>query len=401
MRILILVENSLKYDERVKRQIKSLVELGHNVEVIELLFNATQQPTENVHGAKVYSVLYGKTFKGLTYAKWIRVSAMHKLSSKAVQKGFTTKTIARYYVSPLHNLFLKKAASLTYDVVVGNDLNAAVSAMELSKSTGKPFVYDAHEYYSGQSNRLNEHEKKTIQQVESEVVKAAAGLMTVSYSIKDKLNELYGQHNWSVILNIPEIKTTAHQPADNGSIVKVVYHTANLSLTGRNVQLLIDAIAIADKKFHLTLIGNCKGDGREVLKKYLEAHIANRYELKDAMPLDALLQHAATCDIGAVLNHPSNENNNLTIPNKIFEYMAAGLAIVSFPVEGTRFLFEEKEIGTLTPTVDEEGLKAALEQTGKNTETMMRLKANSYQLAHEKYNWENEKCKFEQVFGGV
>ena len=70
------------------------------------------------------------------------------------------------------------------------------------------------------------------------------------------------------------------------------------------------------------------------------------------MPLDRLLEHTADADVGVSLLQDTCENHRLALPNKVFEYVAAGVPVVVSDLPELTGLVEEHGIGWTTPPAD-------------------------------------------------
>ena len=79
---------------------------------------------------------------------------------------------------------------------------------------------------------------------------------------------------------------------------------------------------------HLLFLG-AEGNYAERLRVVaIEKGVAERVHLIGPVPLEALLSYTAQADIGVSLLEDSCENHRLALPNKLFEYLAAGLPVV-------------------------------------------------------------------------
>ena len=63
------------------------------------------------------------------------------------------------------------------------------------------------------------------------------------------------------------------------------------------------------------------------------------------MPLPELLANTAEADVGVTLLQDTCENHRLALPNKLFEYIAAGVPVVASALPETQRLIESRGIG--------------------------------------------------------
>ncbi len=63
------------------------------------------------------------------------------------------------------------------------------------------------------------------------------------------------------------------------------------------------------------------------------------------MPLKQLLAHTAEADVGVTLLQDTCENHRLALPNKLFEYIAAGVPVVASALPEIERLVDRYGIG--------------------------------------------------------
>jgi glycosyltransferase involved in cell wall biosynthesis len=168
---------------------------------------------------------------------------------------------------------------------------------------------------------------------------------------------------------------------------------------------LLTALALLRERGHaveLTVIG----DGRDEAEFHRQAERLRLAPptliLTGRLPNAAALETVAEADVG-VVPHLANDSWNTTVPNKLFDYMAAGLAVVSSDAAPCRRIVTEtgsgkvyrsgdavdlaRAIGELMP----EGVRAACGRSGRAA-------------VLERYNWEADcarlACALERVMAG-
>jgi glycosyltransferase involved in cell wall biosynthesis len=101
------------------------------------------------------------------------------------------------------------------------------------------------------------------------------------------------------------------------------------------------------------------------------------------------------------LERPANKNYNLTVTNKIFTYMLAGLAVVATDTAGQREVMRQApEAGILYPAGDAKSLRAALEIWIGDRQKLHRTQQASWDAARMRFCWEVEQRKFLSVLEG-
>ena len=81
---------------------------------------------------------------------------------------------------------------------------------------------------------------------------------------------------------------------------------------------------------HLVFLGSSPFSGYEdgLREQAAAAGLADRVHFLPSVPLERLLEHTADADVGVSLLQDTCENHRLALPNKVFEYVAAGVPVV-------------------------------------------------------------------------
>jgi glycosyltransferase involved in cell wall biosynthesis len=112
--------------------------------------------------------------------------------------------------------------------------------------------------------------------------------------------------------------------------------------------------------------------------------------IMDKMPRDKMLSYTAAAHLGATLDKPLSTNYLLSLPNKIFDYVMAGIPVLSSDLIELKAIIEKYDIGVVTPSHNPEDIATAIQNVLRNEEMYSRLKANTAKALTE-LNWENEK----------
>jgi glycosyltransferase involved in cell wall biosynthesis len=107
--------------------------------------------------------------------------------------------------------------------------------------------------------------------------------------------------------------------------------------------------------------------------------------------------HSARC--GIILNHPVS-NYLESYSTKMFEYMACGVPVVcsNFPLWAR--IVGEADCGVVVDPLDPPAVAAAIEQLAKDPDEAARLGANGRRAVRERFNWEAEFGKLDELYRG-
>jgi glycosyltransferase involved in cell wall biosynthesis len=104
------------------------------------------------------------------------------------------------------------------------------------------------------------------------------------------------------------------------------------------------------------------------------------------------VRHLAAAQAGLVFFHP--ERDHLTAqPNKLFEYMAAGLPVIASNFPAWRTVIEGGRCGLAVDPLDPAAIAAAMRWMYEHPEEARAMGANGRRLVRERYNWDVEAAK--------
>lgn len=95
---------------------------------------------------------------------------------------------------------------------------------------------------------------------------------------------------------------------------------------------------------------------------------------------------------GLVLFHPAPNHNN-SQPNKLFEYMSAGIPVICSNFDLWKKIVEEGNCGICVDSLNTKEISDAIKWITEHPEDAERMGKNGQRLIVRKYNWETEKQK--------
>lgn len=149
----------------------------------------------------------------------------------------------------------------------------------------------------------------------------------------------------------------------------------------------------------LVLVGD--GDRRQAM-----AQQAGELSLDDAVHFTGLLPHdevpryLAAADV-AVVPYPPLGDDLWLSPLKLFEYMAAGTAVIASAVGQLTTVIQDGQNGLLTPPGDVSALAAALQRLLQDSALRAQLSSQARQDAVQKHSWEHYLSRLERLFSSV
>ncbi len=169
-----------------------------------------------------------------------------------------------------------------------------------------------------------------------------------------------------------------------------------------NVDLLIDAFNIvyhSHKTAQLLLVGD--GPTRlEVEKKVKSLRLDKRVVFTGKVSHQDVAALLGTAEM-AVMSHRLTESGMVGSPLKLFEYMAAGKAIVATKLPNFERILTNYETGLLVSPDNALTLAKAILELHENPELRRKLGENAKTLADREYSWDSTVSRLERVFSSL
>lgn len=158
---------------------------------------------------------------------------------------------------------------------------------------------------------------------------------------------------------------------------------------GRGLELLFSATERVTLPFEIHLRGNISEDSLKWFDSIVPPKLAGRVFVHNTVPNDELLSRIAEHDIGLALETSDTRSRNLTITNKLLQYLQAGLAVIATDTAGQREVFSQApHIGLLIKNNDSTALTRALTQLLSNERHLREAKRAALAAVRENFCWE-------------
>lgn len=360
-KILILGFTNLKHDARISRQIDFIKK---NYEVTVVCFEGANDPEYEI-------ICITKT--NLT------------LLRKAISSFFLITKLYTIAYRLLHDYsYLKKQLThRNFDLVIANDIESLPLAFQLARQA--KVLFDAHEFAP------RHFEDKLSWRIFFQgfnkylcrkYIPKTHGMTTVGEGLANEYAKHYGVK--------PVLVTNATQYYDlmpsevESTKIRMIHHGgANYS---RRLELMIEMMDLLDERFTLDMMLITPEMGNSKTKNYiseLQELIRNKPRIKILPPKKSheIVPFINQYDIGVFLLPPVNFNYENTLPNKLFDFIQARLAIAIGPTPEMAKLVRHYDIGVISAEFTPQSLATQLNHLTK--EKIEHLKANTIRAAKE------------------
>lgn len=280
------------------------------------------------------------------------------------------------------------------DALLANDLDTLLPNYLVSKLKGIPLIYDSHEIFCEVPELQNNPSKKRIwEKLESWIVPNLNKCITVNQSIANYFTDKY-KVPFIFVRNIPnytKIQSLKSRTELNLPLGKkiIILQGAGINVQ-RGAEELVEAFQYLDENYLLLIIGS--GDVIYQLKEnVIKFQLQNKVKFIDKIPASELRHYTSNSNLGVTIDKDSNMNYHFSLPNKVFDYMHAGIPILATKLPEIENLISKYHIGTFIENHEPKHIAQQIESF-LNSNQYLEFKSNTVIAAIEN-NWQTEKQK--------
>jgi glycosyltransferase involved in cell wall biosynthesis len=284
------------------------------------------------------------------------------------------------------------------DLLVANDLDTLLPNYIVSVIKKVPLVYDAHEYFTGTPGlESRPFVRRVWKFIERKTIPGLKHMITVNDSIASLYSKEYGiepivMHNYS--RRFTGVAASREELGIPGEDLLCVLQGTGIN-RGRGGKEAIEALLLAEG-VHLLVIG--RGDTlKEMRDLVLELNLADRVTFLPVMMWEDMMSYTAMCDAGLSLDDSSSTNSRFSLPNKIFDYMEAGLAIIATDLPEVSAVIKTAGCGIVIAGNSAVEIAYAMGQLRDNKSLLMELRDKSV-AGRSRWSRESEEEKVKELY---
>jgi hypothetical protein len=368
--ILIITFSNLKTDARVRRHVNLLKE---KYQLTVACFDADP--------SNLYTVIRLKQ-KALSLSEKIRAAFF--LSVRWFGQAYKR-------LHPYQHL-LRDISPSKFDLVLANDIESLPLAFDAAKQQNCPVIFDAHEYAP------RHFEDKLMWRVLfqplnvylcKKYISQTSGMITIGAGLANEYEKNFRVK--PVVITNANYFHQLNPSSVQNSKVRLVHH--GIATPSRKLELMIEMMDYLDDRFTLDMyllpVGFSSGKTRNYPER-LKARAAKNSRVRILPPIkgDEIVSRINEYDMGVFLIPPVNFNYENTLPNKLFDFIQARLAIAVGPTPEMAAIVKTYQIGVVSDDFTPKNLAEKLSLI--TSDQLQTYKRNS-KVAAEKLNAEENK----------
>ncbi len=365
-RAIVSVINDLSTDQRVDKVCKTLIKAGYEVLLVGRRKKDSRNLEERLYKTHRMNLLFEK--EAIFYAEF---------------------NIRLFFFL----LFNKP------NLLIANDLDTLLPNFLISKIKRIPLVYDSHEYFTEVPELINNNFARNIWlKIEKFIFPKLKHAFTVNESIAEIYKKKYNIEV-NVVRNIPlrkdnqAIKLKKELGLEENKNI-LILQGAGINVD-RGVEELVEAMQFLENTL-LLIIGD--GDVIEDLKKLtVMLNIQHKIEFRKRLPYQELIHYTANADLGLSLDKDTNLNYRFSLPNKLFDYINAGIPVLVSDLPEVKRIVTEYKVGEILNSHKPEVISEKIKNMLEDKEKLAEYKKNTQKAATE-LCWENEEKELLKVY---
>jgi glycosyltransferase involved in cell wall biosynthesis len=169
---------------------------------------------------------------------------------------------------------------------------------------------------------------------------------------------------------------------------------------GRGLEDAVLALARLPEQVRLTIFGRMLPSyAPELNALAASVKVSGRVAVQPIPQPKDVASVIAAFDIGLSLDLNDCANRSLTICNKVFEYLQAGLVLGMTDTRGQREVIEDvPRAGFLYPPGDDAALAAHLRSYLRDRRALLAAQTAAWEAGRRKYNWDHDREIFLRLF---
>ncbi len=387
-KVCMVVSNPFVNDSRVLREAQSLASNGYDVTVFAT--EGGEFKEEERIGKITVKRLRVKNYALIHLKFWKAYTVFYKL----------VKIVSAEQAAIYHS----------------HDADTLLMCFLAARKNRAKLVYDFHEYWRAKNyfsknffefiwtRLVKKYEYRLIERL---IAPQANALITVNHSLAEEFQKDYPVKERPLVL----FNTPSYVPQDKllPSLLRHKIGVRNeerviLFLGGlnrnRGLDNLVKSLDYLDQEFKVVFLGY--GPLRDKISEMGKiGKYKGRVFVLDAVPSADVPRWASGADVGAAPIQNATWSYFHSSPNKIFEYMMAGLPIVCSDFPEMRKIVIENKVGVTFNPDDPEDIARAIKEIFSYPEKYREMRKNSLRAAKEKFNWEIEERKLLDLYESI
>jgi len=375
MHVCMHLRGTTRADVRAMRDIQALTQAGLAVSVIDIEYDTSRPQEEVLGGVPTRHIFMPNWFVRTRFKPWFLVKLMGMFIRGTIQ---VAKTRA--------------------DVYHACDIKTLPACYIAARLRRKPLIFETYELplvepVITRRRRLAALARWALR----EMMPYCAGVIAVSPPITQDLQRRYRVRRAITVRNIPVYR----RPASGDRLrhrlgldaqTRIALYQGSIQ-EDRSLDLLVRAARFLAPGIVIVMMGT--GPSEQQIAALIDQEgVGDRIYLLPPVPYEELLDWTASADIGlTILPADYSPSIQMCLPNKLFEYIMAGLPVLTSPLEAIVSIIETYHVGRVVSAMEPKAVACAIGEMLADHAALERMHRNALIAAERELRWEVEQEK--------
>ena len=371
MHIGMVAFTDLHFDYRIFREATSLRQAGHRISIVSSAFQTL--PLQGWEDFEVHLIPVDR--------------------SRSLRRSYPAFWRRAYQL----------LCALRPDIYHAHDLDVLWPASRAARHLDVPLVYDSHEFWTEQSSLVHRPAMRAFWAVlEKRLIRRVYRTITVSDSIARALQERYRLEGITVVRNLPLFRPPLESSRIRNELGLaserpiVLYQGGFLTDNGL-VEQIEAAAGFGEAAFVLIGGGPCEAALRRQVR---EANLEGRVFFIPRVPFQELHSYTCSADLGLCLIKGTGQSFYYSMPNKLFEYMMAGLPVLASDFPEMRQVIANAGAGEVADPGEVGAIRRGVCRILEDEVRYRAYRQAALEAAH-RFNWEREAHQLTQLYADL
>ena len=379
----------VRTDPRVMREATALKEAGFAVSIVDVEEEHTRPTEEDFQGICLKHILMPSSFISTHFDRWSFIRAGQLLLDSALR--------------------LTQASA---DIYHAHDIEALPACYIAALLRCKPLIFDAHELPLSERplsemNKSRQWLHKLLAVLFVSMLRRCAGVITVSPPLVEELRQRYQVPEVTLIRNLPPYQVVPQSDRLRQSLglspdTRIAFYQGNLQ-PDRSLDILVRAAPFLARDIVIVMMGKDMKSTRARLEALIASEgVADRVKILPPVPYEELLDWTASADIGLIVYASDYSRNvQMMLPNKLFEYLMAGLPVLTSPLDAVTEVIRTYDVGQIVSSLAPADVASAINTMLADPAALARMRRNALDAAQYKLCWEKETSHLIQLYHDI
>ncbi len=373
-------------DVRSERTASALAEAGFAVSLIDV---DSEAPSHEKHIPGIYldHIIMPNWFTSRRFQPWFFLVAI------------------RVFILSIVRLFRSQA-----DIYHAHDLTALPASYIVAKLRHKPLIFETYELHlpvpetgiafwrplGGLLMRL-----LAVILPRCQGIIAASPLYAQEFSKRYHLSEVVTLRN-ILAYRAVEKSDRLRQYLGLSPKARIALYQGSIQCD-RGLELLVQAASYLEPDTVIVMMGPSYGTTQAELEALIVSEgVAERVKIIPPVSYEELLEWTASADIGLTI-FPLDYSLSIlmTQPNKLFEYLMAGVPVLSSQLPAIVEVIKTYDVGQIVPSFEPEAIGRTINAMLADDTALHRMSHNALEAAKNDLNWEKERLPLLRLYEDI